>query len=82
MTESSRSKTLEAMAIALYEHATGMKWSDGTGLTKGKMVEFAEVALASLHASGMAVVPSPPPPAAKPPQEDPDPPYTMKRSAS
>lgn len=56
-----RSKTLEAMAIALYEHATGMKWSDGTGLTKGKMVEFAEVALTAcesrLQAEGMAVVP-------------------------
>lgn len=56
-----RSKTIEAMAIALYEHATGMKWSDGTGLTKGKMVEFAEVALAAceshIQAEGMAVVP-------------------------
>lgn len=56
-----RSKTLEAMAIALYEHATGMKWSDGTGLTKGKMVEFAEVALTAcesrLQAEGMTVVP-------------------------
>lgn len=84
-----RSKTLEVMARAIAPlawKALGLCDTLAQENRRKASLRHAEAALTAyeshLHASKMAVVPSPPPPAAKPPQEDPDPPFTMKRSAS